>query len=205
MIELLYIIQSDSSRFNRYAFKDLSFHGYETCICESCGRPIFVVQYDGEHHELLLEGGSRYPDFLQFCGAGNRLFVVSEKMLNLLIQNGVTGFSTYTPVTIRESSRNGLAPAYSPNKYYSLIISGKVDLDFQTMGLKKKRECKNCKQFEWNRKRFPKIMVDEKSWDGSDLCKVSSLPGYYVCSPKVVSIIEKAKLTGIELIQCAYE
>lgn len=201
VMELLYIIQSDASRSNKYAFKDLSFQGYKECICESCGRHISIEQYDGECRELLLEGGKRYPDLLQFCGAGKRLFVVSETMMTLFIQRGVTGYCSVDPVLIRDTTRTRSITAYSPNKYYSLIISGEVDLDFRAMELRKKRMCKDCKQFDWNKKRFPAIVVDESSWDGSDLCIISSLPGYYVCSPKVASIIEEAKLSGIELIK----
>ena len=180
----------------RYAWNDQALLGIDRTVCPQCNRSISKLQYkDGVPH-FLLAGGSTCPDYLQHCSSGLR-FLVSEKTLDLFEQHGITGYSSYQPVTTEHADKK--SSIQCPN-YYCLDISGKVELDFAAMHLKKKRKCPACGQFDWSRRRFEPRILDENVWDGSDLCRVDSMPGWVVCSQRTKELIVKHKLKGFSFI-----
>ena len=191
---MLYFLEHDTQKKFRYAYKDISLIGYSRLICPQCSRQIAIPQYNNEAPHLVIEGGNVYPDYLQFCGAGNRLCVVSEKTLNLFEQNKITGYTEYHLVTT-ESDRKSKDFVQCPN-YYCLNITGRIDLDIVAMHIKKKRLCPSCGQFEWSRMRLEPIVLNQTIWDGSDLCLVGSIPGFKVCSEKLKEFIQNYNLTG---------
>lgn len=194
---MLYWLENDTKRIFKYAYKDLSLTGYTRDFCTKCGRSIVSPQYIETPPHLILEGGRQFPDFLQFCGAGNRLFVVSEKALSLFEKSKVTGFSSSERCLIECISTNRVFHAVPV--YYSLEINGRVDLDLIAMHLKKKNKCDACSQFTWSRTRIDPLIIDLNTWDGSDICLLDSIPGLKLCSEKVVDIVKTNRLTGFSL------
>ena len=84
---------------------------------------------------------------------------------------------------------------------YSVNITGSIDFDLKAMALKKKNRCPSCGQFDWSRQRLYliKTVFDMNTWDGSDLCRIDSFPGFIVCTEKVKGVIEKYRFKGSEL------
>ena len=117
----------------------------------------------------------------------------SEKALKLFAENNVSGYDHAEPVTFEP---RGMNKDGSPIDYFQLNICGRAELDFKAMFLKKKKYCAVCGQYEWNRQRFYPRVVDGNSWDGSDLARVVSIPGWILCSDKVRKIVKKHKLKG---------
>lgn len=191
---MLYWLEHDTLKKHLYAYKDMSLVGYSRSVCPQCNRQIGTPQYKETSPHLILEGGSVYPDYLQFCGAGNRLFLISEQALGIFEKNRITGYSAYQLVTSESFIRSSNTDR--PPDYYCLNISGRIDLDFAAMHIKKKRVCSQCGQFEWSRMRLEPIVLDQATWDGSDLCLVDSIPGFRVCTKNLRQIIQKNKLTG---------
>jgi len=191
---MLYWLEYDAQRKFRYAYKNVSFIGYDRSICPQCSRQVATPQYKADAPHLILEGGRAYPDFLQFCGAGDRLYLVSEKALNLYEKNGITGYSGYRLVTIEHVQQHNNGPHHP--EYYCLDITGRIDLDIAAMHIKKKKTCSLCKQYEWSRARLEPIFLDRTTWDGSDLCLVNSIPGFKVCSESLKELTQSQKLTG---------
>ena len=181
---MFYKLQDPNPRAYQYAFQDRSFRGYGKTPCPDCGRECFSAEFEGPHC-LMTEGGPRYPDYLPFSGAGGPMLLLSERTLEVFRAHGITGIGEVEPVQGPEVVR------------YRLVgVSGRVDLDLPNMCLKKKRLCSTCGGFEWNRQRMPKLCLDEQTWDGSDICRVTSIPGYVICSEAVVSLVKKEKLKG---------
>lgn len=191
---MLYWLEHDTHKKYQYVYKDMSFMGYNRSVCTQCKRQIGIPQYRHEVPRLLLEGGGVYPDYVQFCGAGNRLCLISGRTLDIFEKNQITGYSGYQLVA-SETSVQGKCIDRLP-EYYCLNVFGRVDLDFTTMKIKKKRVCPKCGQFDWSRMRLEPIILDQTTWDGSDLCLVDSIPGYRACSEKLKQIILDYKLTG---------
>lgn len=191
---MLYWVRASNLNSFFYAFKDTTLLGYDRTICPQCNRTIARPQYISGIPALLLDGGYEYPDCLGFCGAGRQLFLVSEKTLNLFERYQISGYTEYhlTGVECVNPDRSKL---HMPN-YYALSISGKIDLDAAEMHIKKKKYCASCNQFEWSRMRLEPIVLNQTTWDGSDLCLLSSIPGLKVCSERTKELAKCHNLTG---------
>ena len=90
-------------------------------------------------------------------------------------------------------------------EYFSARITGRINLCFRKMCLKKKKLCRVFCGFEWNRKRTDLLYLDEEKWDGSDFCRVASNPGYIICSQRVMDLIKKEKIKGFSIEPCGGE
>ena len=196
---MLYWLDFDTDKKYLYAYKDQSLEGYNRVNCPSCNRIIASERYVENQHHLLLEGGRVYPDYLQFSGAGKRLFLLSEKSLTLFRQHDITGFEEYeqVKVEINKEFKKNINLDVLP-RYYSIKISGEIHVDLHAMHLKRKKVCPYCQQFSWSRQRLGPIIVDLNSWDGSDICMLKEFPGFKICSEKVVQIVNSNGLTGFE-------
>ena len=186
-----YLLEGSGSTY-QYAFRDTALGSLEQRECEACGRPLSQWRFSGPHH-LILEGGPKYPDRLEFTGAGGSPLLLSERAAAVFAANGITGIAETVPV--RTSRESGDLPDNAP-RYVLAKISGRIELDLPKMCLKKKKLCSVCGSFEWNRQRLYPLFLDESAWDGSDLCRVDSIPGYVVCTAKVVELVKKQKLKG---------
>lgn len=191
---MLYWIEHQNSHKYYYAYKDISLLGYEQSICNQCNRPIVYPKFSGTEPHLFLEGSGEYPDYLQFCGAGRQMYIVSEKTLDLYEKNNISGYSDYRLVTVTTEIQDKTSTKIPI--YYSLNITGRVDLDYSVMQLKKKKKCAQCGQFNWNRMRLNPLVIDFSTWDGSDLCLLSSFPGFKLCSSLAREVMTTNKLTG---------
>lgn len=194
---MLYWLENDISKEYVYAYKNTSFEGYTWGVCQECRRKTATVHYTEHYPHLLLEGGGLYPDFLQFCGAGNRLFVISERTLRLFEQHSISGYSTCVPVTLDTSLVSPKIKNIIPPQYFSIEIRGQIDLDYKEMHLKQKKKCPMCHQFEWSRQRINPMIANSHSWDGNDICTLSSIPGFIICSKSIANIVHDNDLTGV--------
>lgn len=198
---MLYWLRHDDSSKFRYAFEDVTLLRYDSADCPNCGRRISTPCYSDDVPKLLLEGGRQYPDYLSFCGAGRQMFLLSENAMEIFEKTNISGFDGYQLI---ETNDFAVKEQKMNIKYYSLNISGRVDLDMAMMHLKKKHFCDACKQFTWSRTRLQPYILDQNSWDGSDLCLLSSMPGYKLCSSYVKDVIEKFHLTGFSFEPSAH-
>ncbi len=193
----MYGLTNENSKKYCYAWKDLSFGGYQARCCPVCGRNTSTELPSSEIPALILEGGKQYPDFLYYASCG-LYFLVSERALSAFRQYGVTGYDRVTEVLLYRNGKGGLK-VLDDICYYSLNIFGTVDFDLKVMALKRKHLCASCGQFEWSRQRLSIIntVLDINTWDGCDLCRVDSFPGHVVCTEKVRTAAEEYRLTGV--------
>lgn len=188
------LLHSGFSRY-KYAFKDLSISGLRKSVCSECGRSISDLCYSDFNHILEIEGGKEFPDYLEFCDAGPRLCIFSKRTVDIFSQSNISGISKFEPIALGNCDTS-ISPNGEMLPYYVATIVGRVELNFRSMQLKKKRLCKKCGQFEWNRQRLSPIIVSEDSWDKTDFCRITSMPGHIVCSEEVVKLVKHNQLTG---------
>ena len=178
-----------------YAVKNLSFVGYKREECPTCKRQVVKEEiYEGED-AFLIDGAKKFPDFMQFCGAGT-YFIVSERVMNVLRENNVSGFEEAKKVPLYRSRYRKLIK--QEQEYYIINITGSIDLNLKAMALKRKHVCPECGSFDWSRQRlyiFDSVF-DMNTWDGSDICRIKSFPGYVMISDKLKEIFEEHKFTG---------
>lgn len=182
-----------------YAVKNFASHGYEYRQCPECGRTIAFPLPKDKEDTLMIEGGKLFPDFLSFGGSGVHLYV-SSNVVRIFEANAISGFNVDKCIPIFRNIK-GKNMLISNVSYYSINIIGEIDLDLKFMNLKKKKLCNLCGQFDWNRQRLSILdaKLDYDTWDKSDLCRLSSFPGYIVSSDKVAELIKYHNLTGVYL------
>ena len=136
---MFYILRSLSLNKHCYAWDNLSFIDWKRVICEKCGRTVSTAQMDEGCLKLELDGGSAYPDLLQFTGAGPRLFLLSGRALDAFTENGITGIAKAEQVSLSWISTKAKRAVSSPiPTYYSIDIDGRIDYCFKAMFLKKR-------------------------------------------------------------------
>lgn len=183
----------------KYAYNDLSFDTKEEKVCPACGRSYAVSSFRDEPKNFVLDGGKTYPDFLSYTGpCGDFIpFIVSERTLKLFEENGVSGFVNLGKVICSVKRCSAYISDEQAPDYYLLDFLGTIDFDFKEMHLKKKGQCSACGLFEWSRLRFGNVILDRRSWNGMDFCRLASIPNVIVCTDKVESIVRKNKLGGL--------
>lgn len=198
---VFYEMDPSGSRAYRYGVSDDSFLGYDRTLCSTCGREIVRPRFNGLHHKIRLEGGKRYPDLLAFCGAGTteqgeRYLLLSERAVEAFSREGITGLEDCQQATILTAEGASHDVADAPN-YYLADISGTIDLNGPAMSnLRKKNMCPACGKFRWSHQRLSPLRVDSASWNGKDLCRLTSIPGCVICTEKVREMVKKHRLTN---------
>ena len=120
----------------RYVYKDQSFIKYEKRICEKCRREIASKIFASPPlHKFILDGGKKYPDLLQFCGAGGPFLILSQMALQLLLKGNVTGITSWE--TVQVCNIKGENEMQAP-QYCIVKLDGEIELDYKKMFLKRK-------------------------------------------------------------------
>lgn len=111
--------------------------------------------------------------FFDFIGDQGPLKFMSERVKNLIDENGITGL-----------------------EFFPIIIEG---IDLKYYGYVKKKQFNSlCEYDEDGDFIHGTIKVDMSSWDGkTDIFSIKDC-GATVCTPRVKDILEKAKITNIE-------
>ena len=197
---MLYSLSIHSSNRYAYAFRDRGFGGYDRTPCPSCGRETATPLPRTAPRAYEVEGGAKYPDFLEFTGVPVGDFLCSERGIGLLREAGISGLGEVESVPVFRVKGAKTEPVSEP-VYQLAPIIGRVELDLPAMKLKKKKLCLACGQFTWSRERLYTIpaALDMDTWSGHDLCRVGDFPAMIVCSERVAEIIRKHKLMGAEI------
>lgn len=183
---------------NRYCYARTMLGAPHTfAICTECGRKNIHFLPISEQASLLIEGGKRFPDFLSFGDVG-QYFLVSDTVVSVFEANAVSGYYVEKALPVYREVRGELQKV-DDIQYFLLKVIGKVDFDLKAMHLKKKCVCKSCGRFDWSIQKLSIVdtKLDMNTWDQCDICRVSSSPGFIVCSEKVANLINQKKLTGV--------
>lgn len=198
MNDFFQIVHSANNRF-RFAWEDLSFVGFEDSTCPNCNRTIRTMIYQKEKYKYLLEGGKTFPDWLQFTGGGERVMILSERAIDILQKEKITGFLVKCEADLYiKGKKKQIERATDCPKYYIVDIYGRIDYDYPSMFLKKKRHCTVCNQFSLNRERLYPVYLNKDLWNGNDLCSLITFPGLTYCTERFTQVVKKHKLSGFE-------
>lgn len=125
-----------------------------------------------------------------------RYLLLSERAVEAFSREGITGLEDCQRVTILTAEGASHDVADAPN-YYLADISGTIDLNGPAMSnLRKKNMCPACGKFRWSHQRLSPLRVDSASWNGKDLCRLTSIPGCVICTEKVRETVKKYRLTN---------
>lgn len=179
-----------------YAVNNTALVGFKKEKCSECGcQDANDLLFQGED-ALLIDGAKNYPDFMLYGSVG-LTFIVSDRVMDALIKEQITGYGGVKKVALYRSRYGKLVK--QEKEYYMLDIVGSIDLDLNAMHLKKKNICPLCGSFKWSRQRLYLFdsVFDMSTWDGNDMCRIKSFPGHVVISDKFKTVVEKNGFTGI--------
>ena len=137
-------------------------------------------------------GGKKMTDFLN-TGWGGKLAPISDKVLNLLIENNITGWKTYP---IRVFDKKGV----EIHGYHGLSITGRCkDLDLTLLKERVDYQYRESGPVYHYYKGYP---LDLSTWDGSDMFLLSGTYWRFI-NKKVYSIFKKNKVSNIKFYNLA--
>lgn len=137
-------------------------------------------------------GGKKMTDFLN-TGWGGKLAPISDKVLNLLIENNITGWKTYP---IRVFDKKGV----EIHGYHGLSITGRCkDLDLTLLKERVDYQYRESGPVYSYYKGYP---LDLSTWDGSDMFLLSGTYWRFI-NKKVYSIFKKNKVSNIKFYNLA--
>ena len=116
-------------------------------------------------------------------------WLVSDKIACALKESGLTGYE----LRLADICNNSLG--YS---LWELVVTGKGGEAHLDAGIVKIYQCDYCDHMQYHA--FANgvgIVVDENNWDGSDFFTITAYPKYVLVTPKVKTIVEEGKWTGV--------
>lgn len=138
--------------------------------------------------ELYYEKGQKWEDVLNDCSIS--ILIVSKKFIDLLIENGITGWKSY-PVLLRGKKNI----VYDEHQYYGLSITGRSGDTYvkkSTLFEKKDEEYKDKYGY------FKGDFFDEETWDGSDIFIPENTSKLFI-SEKFYQLLKKQNYKVLEL------
>jgi hypothetical protein len=162
--------------------------------CLRCGR---AASYPSGAFEVMLEGGSGFPDFLG-CGAYPFL-IVSERVITALRAAGVT-FQQHG-VSVKSIRDSQLQLADAPT-YFRIEATGQCWINLAASGIQIQGICEECGELQTRPPLIRRFTLLEGSWDGSDLCHD---PRYfsrvYFASQRIADLSSNLKFTNCRLTE----
>ena len=148
-------------------------------------------QYDSFDMPVIFQqrksyGGKKFTDFLN-TGYGSNLRPISDKVLDILIDNNITGWKTY-PIQVFDKKGNEV-----PGYHGFSIIGRCKDLD---ISLLKERVAVQYYESGPIREYYKGFPLDLSAWDGSDIFLLSGT-GWSFITKRVYSLFKKHKITNI--------
>lgn len=196
---MFYNISNSYTRTYWYAWRDLSLVDIPEHICNSCGRKTVSFVHRSDGHCIVVEGGKRFPDMHQYIGCGESFPIFSERAVTVFAEHGISGLQIQEKVALyTQETEDSFIPLTDVPTYYKVKFGGSIDFDYSKMFLKRKRVCSACGKYDLNRQRLYPVFLDNKLWDGSDLCSLTTLPNSLYCTDTVVQLVKKHKLKGFD-------
>lgn len=178
---------------------------YGNCqYCPVCGDPVSGMKWLPPYQiKLSNSRPDKWGDTV--WGAGFEL-IVSERFKNIYEREGLTGIAEFSPaVEVVQIGTKKIRDTNIPSPiYHSIHIPwGGADMDDQASGLTHRHPeeitCNYCRTGVSIR-RFDQLIINEGTWNGTDIFIVRNSPGTFVVSDKFKYISEKNNITNIWLI-----
>lgn len=161
-------------------------------FCSECGA---VENYPSGAFDVLVEGGSKYPDILG-CGAYPFL-IVTEPVVMAWQKEGITCFHTY-PVGIAKVKSRKLQGVLPP-RYLRVEIDGRCKIDLTASGVDVIRICPECHRVI-ERPKYPfehGYRMETGSWDGCALFRDPILyPRVSFCTHAILELARQHRFTN---------
>ena len=123
--------------------------------------------------------------------------IVSDKFLNVLYENNITGFSTKEIYCTGWYDKRGKEVAVDTSKYRELVVNGRTGYLLDTSG-KEVNRCSACGAFKGNPyNKIHGLSVGDE-WDGSDLFYFKNWEGPLIVTRRTKELLENNNLKNVK-------
>ena len=199
MAEIFYVLGPDGIRFGtKYAYAEYldPLISAPPPRCPECGSALSWKAWLPPHNiKLSSAQPEKWPDFL--WGAGFTL-MVSKRFRSLYENAGLTGIEHFfSPAHLIRVGRRkaGDLPPNLPEYCLITIKWNGANLDDEASGVVRKhpQDCWYCRGSYIS---FERVVIQENTWDGSDVFEVRGLPGVIVVSERFKQLVDTHKITN---------
>lgn len=194
-----YILEPDGLLFGvKYAYADAldPLISGPPLRCPECGSALSWKAWLPPHNiKLSSAQPEKWPDFL--WGAGFAL-MVSKRFRDLYENAGLKGIEHFFPPTriVRMGRRKaGDFPPNLPEYYLVTLKWNGANLDDEASSVVRKRP-QNCWYCRGSCVSFERVVIQEDTWDGSDIFEARGLPGDIVVSERFKQLADTHKITN---------
>ena len=158
--------------------------------CRACGAVFSDRRFDRFRvHFSGKKEGDFY--FAPIC------IIVSEKFLNVLYENNITGFSTQEINCTGWYDKRGKSAAMDSSKYKELVVNGRTGY-LQDKNGEEVPRCPECGAFKSNPyKRINGLSVGDE-WNGSDVFYFKNWEGPLIVTRRTKELLESNKLKNVK-------
>jgi len=172
--------------------------------CPICNSAVSSLKWLPPHRiRLSTAKPEKWGDFV--WGAGFPL-LVSANFKRIYEQEGLTGIQEFSePVEIVRmgARKSGVFPTTPPEYHLINVLWGGANQDDKASGLTHEHpeiiKCNFCRTGVTWRKQ-DQIVLEENSWDGSDIFKARNAPTSFMVSERFKIMVEKYELKNVRLI-----
>jgi len=85
-------------------------------------------------------------------------------------------------------------------QYYCVLITGRIELDFERMGVYVKNQCSVCGAVDYDKEtwEWDSVFTKEGTHDGSDLFVAKHFEAAPICTKGLLEVVYKEKLTNFQ-------
>lgn len=183
---MYYFLLDNHDQKNQAILKE---NEYDRDICDNCGA--IHIRYKGIFNFKIM---GKLLDYYSVSSTP----VISERFLNVLKENGYTGFEVS-----ETAPRYGTVTTVGDpikEKYYSLTVTGRCGLVCDMNG-EPLPHCRKCKyKMDSIGLIATGVSFAPDAYDGSDLFAFDSLYNIPIVSEQVKNVLVKSKLTNLRLV-----
>ena len=163
---------------------------YTVSKCNKCGG--ITVKYEAP---ISFDIQGELCDYYMF----DNLCFISEKMLNVIRENGFTGYEIRDAV-VRTWDTVKNEDDIKALKYFEMIITGRCGF-IRNLSNEELAHCKKCgRKYAHTGVLTEGVSFDEKSYDGSDFFAFNNLTTIPIVSDKIKKIITNNKLVNVSFL-----
>jgi Protein of unknown function (Gmx_para_CXXCG) len=123
--------------------------------------------------------------------------VITDHALDVLRQEGLTGFNVKPPVIC---SNPKLDKRFTIPKLWEFLVTGKAGNAHPDSGIVLKWKCASCGLFRYSAFEHG-LIVNEATYDGSDFFTVTEYPKHVLVSERAKNVIEGNSLSNVQFVE----
>lgn len=186
---------SDNSSYKREFTRAISIRPRSEIVRRVCPELGAVSQYPSKEFDVVVEGGSYYPDILG-CDAYPFL-IVSEAVVTAWGDAGITSFQPYLVCVAEARSKSKKLHETVPPRYFRIEIDGQCEIDMMASGLEVIHFAPECGYLVTNPSLPTMFIMKPGSWDGSPVFRdILHYPRVSFCTQLVLDIAHKHRFTN---------